>query len=55
VGKVFPLSVICSECPIETDKPHILAETGFLQFKEQVFFKCKNRIPAVQCEREPFN
>jgi hypothetical protein len=35
----FPLSVICSGCPIELDKPHILAlaaETGFLLFKEQV-------------------
>jgi hypothetical protein len=35
----LPLSVICSGCPIELDKPHILAlaaETGFLLFKEQV-------------------
>jgi hypothetical protein len=35
----FPLSVIFSGCPIELDKPHILAlatETGFLPFKEQV-------------------
>jgi hypothetical protein len=35
----FPLSVICSGCPIELAKPHILAlaaETGFLLFKEQI-------------------
>jgi hypothetical protein len=35
----FPLSVICSGCPIELDKPHILAlaaEIVFLLFKEQV-------------------
>jgi hypothetical protein len=37
------------------DKPHILAlaaETGFLQFKEQVPLKFKKEISAVQCERE---
>jgi hypothetical protein len=35
----FPLSVLCSGCPIELDKPHILAlatETSFLPLKEQV-------------------
>jgi hypothetical protein len=49
------LSVICSRCPIELDKPHILAlatETGFLLFKEQVPLKFKNEISAVQCERK---
>ncbi len=53
----FPLSVICSGCPIELDKPHILAlaaETGFLQFKEQVPLKFKKEISAVQCERKTF-
>ncbi len=38
----LPLSVICSECPIELDKPHILVlatETVFLLFKEQVPLK----------------
>jgi hypothetical protein len=42
----FPLSVICSGCPIELDNPHILAlaaETGFLLFKEQVPLKFKKR------------
>jgi hypothetical protein len=41
--------------PIEMEKPHILAygiETGFLQYKEQVSFKCKEKIPAVQCQRK---
>jgi hypothetical protein len=40
----FPLSVICCGCPLELDKPHILAlaaETGFLLFKEQVPLKLK--------------
>jgi hypothetical protein len=53
----FPLSVICSGRPIELDKPHILAlaaETGFLQFKEQVPLKFKKEISAVQCERKTF-
>jgi hypothetical protein len=53
----FPLSVICCRCPIELDKPHILAlaaETGFLLFKEQVPFKFKKEISAVQCERRTF-
>jgi hypothetical protein len=39
------------------DKPHILAlaaATGFLLFKEQVLFKLKNKISAVQCERKTF-
>ncbi len=51
----FPLSVLCSERPIELDKPHFLAyaaETGFLQFKEQVPFNFKNKKPAVQWERK---
>jgi hypothetical protein len=49
----FPLSVLCSGRPIELDKPHILAlaaETGFLQFKEQVPLNFKNKISAVQWE-----
>jgi hypothetical protein len=49
----FPLSVLCSGCPIELDKPHILAEaaeTGFLRFKEQVLFNFKNKISTVQWE-----
>jgi hypothetical protein len=53
----FPLSVLCSWHPIELDKPHILAlaaETVFLRFKEQVLFKLKNKILAVQCERKTF-
>jgi hypothetical protein len=44
------LSVICSECPIELNKPHILAlaaETGFLLFKEQVPLKFEKEISAV--------
>jgi hypothetical protein len=48
----FPLSVICSGHPIEIDKPRILAqaaEIGFLLFKEQVPFKLKNKVQAVQC------
>jgi hypothetical protein len=35
------------------DKPHILAqaaETGFLQYKEQVPLKLRNKKFAVQCE-----
>jgi hypothetical protein len=39
------------------DKTHILAsavEIGFCEFKEQVPFKCKNKIQAVQCERKTF-
>jgi hypothetical protein len=35
--------------------PHILdkaAETSFLLFKEQVPFKLKNKILAVQCKRK---
>jgi hypothetical protein len=46
----FPPSVICSGCPIELDKPHILAlaaETGCLLFKEQVLIKFKKEILAV--------
>jgi hypothetical protein len=53
----FPLSVLCSRCPIDLDKPHILAsaaETGLLRFKEQVLSKLKNIISAVQCERKTF-
>ena len=53
----FPLSVICCGRPIELDKPQILAlaaETGFLLFKEQVPFKFKKEISAVQCERNTF-
>jgi hypothetical protein len=53
----FPLSVICSGCPIEVDKPHILglaAETVFFLFKEQVLLKFKQEISAVQCERKTF-
>ncbi len=53
----FPLSALCSGRPIELDKPHILtyaAEIGFLRFKEQVPFNFKNKISAVQCERETF-
>jgi hypothetical protein len=49
----FPLSVLCSGCPIELDKPHILAqaaETGYLRFKEQVHLHFKNEISAVQWE-----
>jgi hypothetical protein len=45
---------MCSGHPIEMDKPYIFsqaAETGFLQFKEQVPFKFKNIILAVQCSR----
>jgi hypothetical protein len=53
------LSAISSlqQAPIELDKPHILAyaaETVFLQFKEQVLFKLKNKISAVQCRRKTF-
>jgi hypothetical protein len=51
------LSVICSGCPIELDKPHILAlaaETGFLLFKEQVPLTFKKEISALQCERKTF-
>ncbi len=47
----FPLSVICSRRPIESDKPHILAfaaETGFFLFEEQVPLKFKKEISAVQ-------
>jgi hypothetical protein len=39
------------------DKPHILAlaaETGFLQFKEQVPLKFKKETSAVQYERKTF-
>jgi hypothetical protein len=46
----FPLSVICSGRPIESDKPYVLAlaaETGFLLFKEQVPLKFKKEISAV--------
>jgi hypothetical protein len=53
----LPLSVICSGCPIELDKPHVLAlatDTGFLLFKEQVPLKFKKEISAVQCERKTF-
>ncbi len=49
----FPQSVLCSGRPIELDKPHILplvAETGFLLFKEQVALNLKNKISAVQWE-----
>jgi hypothetical protein len=44
-------------CPIELDKPHILAlaaETGFLLFKEQVPLKFRIEISAVQWERKTF-
>ncbi len=53
----FPPSVICCGRLIELDKPHILAlaaETGFLLFKEQVPWKFKKEISAVQCERKTF-
>jgi hypothetical protein len=49
----FPLSVLCSGRPIEFDKPHIFssaAETGFLQFKEQIPFNIKNKISVAQWE-----
>jgi hypothetical protein len=49
----FPLSVLCSERPIELNKPHILAsaaETSFLHFKEPVPLNFKNKISAVQWE-----
>jgi hypothetical protein len=42
-------------CPIELDKPHNFAlavGNSFLQFKEQVPFKVKRKISAVQCERK---
>jgi hypothetical protein len=41
----FTLSVLCSRSPMYIDKPPILAyvaETDFLQFKEQVSFQFKN-------------
>jgi hypothetical protein len=50
----FPLSVICSGCPIELYNPHNFAlatGNGFLQYKEQVPFKDKRKISAIQCER----
>jgi hypothetical protein len=53
----FLLSVICSGRPIELDKLHILAlavETSFLRFKEQVPFKFKKEISAVQYESKTF-
>jgi hypothetical protein len=43
----FPLSALCSERPIELDKPHILAlaaETGFLLFEEQVPLNLKQKL-----------
>jgi hypothetical protein len=43
----FPLSVICSESPVELYKPHsidLAAGNGFWQFKEQVPFKVKRKI-----------
>jgi hypothetical protein len=39
--------------PLKMDKPHILAsaaETSFLQFKEQVPLKFKNKMSAFQFE-----
>jgi hypothetical protein len=48
---VFPLSVLCSGSPIYINMPHLLAyaaETSFLRFKEQVPFKFKTQISAVQ-------
>jgi hypothetical protein len=53
----LPLSVISSRLPIEMEKQHILAcvtETVFLRFKEQVPFKCEDKISAVQCKRKTF-
>jgi hypothetical protein len=53
----FSLSFLCSGHPIELDKPHILAlaaETCFLQFKEKILFKLKNKMLAVQGERKTF-
>jgi hypothetical protein len=53
----FLLSVLCSGCLIELDKPHILAlaaETGFLLFKEQVPLRFKKEISAIQCKRNTF-
>jgi hypothetical protein len=54
----FPLSVICSGRPIELDKPHILAlaaETGFLQFKEEVPLKFKKKYQPFDVKRRPFD
>jgi hypothetical protein len=45
-GNLFPLAVICTGQAVEMDKPHILAkaaETGFLQFIEQVPLNVKYR------------
>jgi hypothetical protein len=42
---------------LDRNMPHIFAEaadTGFLLFKEQVSFKYKNKISAVQCKRKTF-
>jgi hypothetical protein len=47
----------CSGRPIQLDRPHILAlaaEIVFLLLKEQVPFKFKKEIPAVQCDRKNF-
>jgi hypothetical protein len=40
----FLLSILCSVCPVDMNKPYILAsaaETAFFQFKEQVPFNLK--------------
>jgi hypothetical protein len=50
--------VICSGCPIELDKPHILAlaaETGFLLFKEQVPIKLKKINISGLMRKEDFS
>jgi hypothetical protein len=53
----FPLSVFVAEAPLNW-KSHIdglyAAETCFLQFKEPVPFKFKNKISAVQCKKKTF-
>jgi hypothetical protein len=54
----FPLSVICSGCPIELDKPHILAlaaETGFLLFEEQVPIKLNKGNISGLMQKEDFS
>jgi hypothetical protein len=52
------LTVICSERPIELDKPHILAlatETGFLLFKEQVQLNLKKKYQRFNAKGIPFD
>jgi hypothetical protein len=61
VGKLSAMNVnglsaisLCIGRPVDTNKPYISAETGFLLLKEQIPFKFKNKISAMHCEKKIF-